>query len=106
MSAPRAMGRHVLPINHKKSRVPQLMNPIWEAILLCTGHPSGVLRPVLGNLWGKEKGHEHDAHATCCAVSSKSSVPDPGVSCFLPTTKKQWQAKLLVGKCDKVSDSL
>lgn len=71
MSALRAMGRRVLPINHKKSRVPQLRSPIWEVLLLHTGHPSGVLCPVL-ELGGQ--GHGTDAHATCCAVSSKSCV--------------------------------
>lgn len=59
-----------------------------------SAHRTSIWGPLScsGKLGGQ--GHEHDAHATCCAVSSKSSVSDPGVSCFLPTTKKQWQAKL------------
>lgn len=30
------------------------------------------------------QGHEHDTHTTCCAVSSKSTVSDPGVFCQKP----------------------
>ena len=55
-------------------------------------HRTSIWGPLScsGKLEGQ--GHEHDAHTTCCAVSSKSFIFDPRVLCHQPTIMKLRQA--------------